>query len=186
MLLLSPRAVGKIAILRTAGMNQTSVRVLLIEDNPDYAELVQQWLTYASDDMNFALSWTDSLAGGLSRLAAGDVDTILLDLGLPDSNGMETYTAAKARAPSLPTIILSTADSESLAIEMVHHGAQDYLVKSNCTAEGLIKAIRFAIAAPRADKKDQRKRVSRSNPVPGCGQRQGWRGLYHGSLYLGG
>jgi Flp pilus assembly CpaE family ATPase len=127
-------------------MNKTSVRVLLIEDNPDYAELVQQWLASAGDDAKFDLSWTDTLAGGLNRIAQGDMDVILLDLGLPDSHGMETYAAVKARALGVPTIILSAADSESLAIEMVHHGAQDYLVKGSCTADALVRAVRFAIA----------------------------------------
>jgi Flp pilus assembly CpaE family ATPase len=126
-------------------MNADPIKILLIEDDPDYAELVQQWLADLGEEDKFVLSWADSLAGGLNRITAGDLDVILLDLGLPDSNGIETFSAVKTRAPGIPTIVLSAADSEALAIEMVQQGAQDYLVKSNCTPESLVKAVRFAI-----------------------------------------
>ena len=94
------------------------MNVLLIEDSPDYAELIQQWLSLAGEKVPFVLNWTDSLAAGVNRLAQGAVDVVLLDLGLPDSDGVETFLATRAQAPGIPVIILSAADSESLALQM--------------------------------------------------------------------
>ncbi len=126
-------------------MGKRILTVLLIEDSPQYAHLVQHWLSSAADGIEFQLNWTDTLAAGMSRLERGGVDVILLDLGLPDCNGIETYTQARARAPKTPILVLSSADSESLALQMIQEGAEDYLVKSSCDAEALIRAVRYAI-----------------------------------------
>jgi len=83
-------------------MNKKTLTVLLIEDNPEYAELVQGWLSARDrrrDDIAFTLNWTDSLVAGLNRLSQGDVDVILLSLALPDSSGLQTFTTTKAHAP---------------------------------------------------------------------------------------
>src|SRR5690349_20911677 len=110
-------------------MDRKTLNVLLIEDSPDYAGLVQHWLSSTGEDVAFVLNWTDTLAAGLDRLARGGVDVVLLDLGLPDSYGVETLLAMRAHAPAMPVIILSAADSESLALQMIQEGAEDYLVK---------------------------------------------------------
>jgi pilus assembly protein CpaE len=126
------------------------LNVLLIEDSPDYAELVQQWLSGESDQFGFALNWTDTLETGLNRLARGSVDVILLDLGLPDSEGVDTYLAIRACAPQTPVIILSAGDGESLALRMIQEGAEDYLVKSTCHADLLVRALRYAVVRRRS------------------------------------
>jgi pilus assembly protein CpaE len=129
-------------------MNKKSLTVLLIEDSPEYAELVQGWLSVRDrrkNDMAFALNWTDSLTAGLNRLAQGDVDVILLDLGLPDSNGLQTFTSVRAHAPEVPVILLSGLDSQSLALQVVQEGAQDYLVKSACNGDLLRQALQYAV-----------------------------------------
>ena len=69
-------------------------RVLLIEDDPNYVALVQQWLSHGTDSA-FVLDWASSLRTGLSHLHPGHVDVILLDLGLPDSGGLETFSKIK-------------------------------------------------------------------------------------------
>ena len=125
-------------------MVKKAITVLLIEDTTEYAELVQRWLSTKSDT-TFVLNWTDSLKAGVDRLARGGVDVILLDLGLPDSQGLGTFTTTKAHAGGIPIILLSGSDTESLALEMVREGAQDYIVKSSCTAEILAKAIQYAV-----------------------------------------
>src|SRR5689334_10572198 len=106
-------------------MDRKTLNVLLIEDNPDYAGLVQQWLSGMGEEVAFALNWTDTLTAGLDRLARGGVDVVLLDLGLPESDGVETFLTTRAHAPGIPVIILSAADSESLALQMIHEGAED-------------------------------------------------------------
>ena len=128
---------------------------MLIEDSSQYAHLVQHWLSDSVEGNGFLLNWTDSLAAGMSRLERGGVDVILLDLGLPDCNGMETYRQTRAQAPKTPILILSSADSESLALEMIQEGAEDYLLKSGCNAEALKRAVMYAIV----------RRKSQGNPA---------------------
>ncbi len=125
-------------------MEKTSLTVLLVEDSPDYAELIQDWLAAGSDEMSFVLNWTDTLSAGVKRLASGGVDVMLLDLGLPDSNGATTFAKIRAQAPDVPVIVLSAADSESLALQLIREGAEDYLVKDTCTSAALIRAVRYA------------------------------------------
>jgi CheY-like chemotaxis protein len=69
-------------------MTAQALKVLLIEDTAEFAELVHKWLS-PKGDIAFILSWSDSLMQGLNSLSEGNVDVILLDLGLPDSNGYE-------------------------------------------------------------------------------------------------
>jgi Flp pilus assembly CpaE family ATPase len=125
-------------------MQRKTLTVLLIEDNPDYADLVQTWLSPCAE-IEFVLNWTDSLGAGLNRLRQGGVDVILLDLGLPDSDGLETFTRTRAEAPDAPVIILSAGDSEALALRVIQEGAQDYLVKNTCNRDLLVRAVRYAL-----------------------------------------
>jgi Flp pilus assembly CpaE family ATPase len=125
-------------------MQTKTLKVLLIEDSPEYAELVQTWLS-PSGEIAFTLNWTDSLAAGLERLRQGGVDLILLDPGLPDSDGLETFLRIRTQAPGVPVIILSAGDSESLALQMIQKGAEDYLVKSTCNRELLVRALQYAL-----------------------------------------
>jgi Flp pilus assembly CpaE family ATPase len=122
-----------------------TLTVLLIEDSPQYAQLVQHWLAHVAGSAGFVLHWTDSLADGMSRLERGGVDVILLDLGLPDCSGMDTFKQTRSHAPRTPIVILSSADSEALALQMIQEGAEDYLVKSTCDAETLARAVRRAV-----------------------------------------
>jgi len=142
-------------------MQGKTLTVLLIEDNPDYADLVQTWLS-SGTEIAFALNWTDSLAARLNRLRRGGVDVILLDLGLPDSDGLETFTRTRAEAPDVPVIILSTGDSESLALRVIQEGAEDYLVKNTCNRELLVRAVRYALV--------RHKQAARSTTEPSLDQ----------------
>jgi pilus assembly protein CpaE len=124
-------------------MNKT-LTVLLIEDSPDYAALVQQWLSLKTDVV-FVLHWADSLQSGLNRLKQGGVDAILLDLGLPDSSGIETFAQTKRHAGGVPLILLTGDAGEQFALQLVQAGAQDYIVKGSCNAESLAKALQYAV-----------------------------------------
>jgi pilus assembly protein CpaE len=121
-----------------------TLTVLLIEDSADYAALVQQWLSLRTD-IDFVLHWTDSMEAGLNRLKQRGVDVILLDLGLPDSSGVETFTRTKLHAAGVPVILLTGDSSERLALELVQAGAQDYIVKGGCNGETLAKAVQYAV-----------------------------------------
>jgi Flp pilus assembly CpaE family ATPase len=130
-----------------SNVSKQTLRVLLIEDDPEYAELVRIWLA-PNENVAFVLHWADSLVEGLNTLSRGGVDVILLDLGLPDSHGYETFITAKTYTPSAPIIVLSGSDTESLAVRMVQEGAQDYIIKSACNPGMLSKALQFAAVRP--------------------------------------
>jgi Flp pilus assembly CpaE family ATPase len=126
-------------------MIKNQVTVLLIEDSPEYAELIRRWLS-PQDDMEFVIHRTDSLRTGLTRLEKGGIDAILLDLGLPDSRGTDTFTTAKLQAGDVPILILSESGTESVALQAIPQGAEDYyIMKSTCDGALLVKAVRHAV-----------------------------------------
>ena len=100
----------------------------LVEDNPGDARLIQEMLR-EPPVAPFRVDWASRLDEALARLERESFDVLLLDLGLPDSQGLATFQDVYARSPKIPIIICSGAADEELAVEAVAHGAQDYLVK---------------------------------------------------------
>jgi two-component system sensor histidine kinase UhpB len=131
-------------------MTGPCISVLIIEDNPGDARLVQEALKGTSDPA-YRVEWADSLSIGLSHLADGGIDVLLLDLGLSDSQGLAALSQVQALAPTVPVVVLSGADDEQLAVEAVREGAQDYLVKSHADRHLLTRSLRYAIARKDAD-----------------------------------
>ena len=125
-------------------MNIKPISVLLIEDNPDDAVLIQVSLTQAMK-VPCEVKQADRLSKGLEHLRKGGVDVVLLDLGLPDGQGISTFEKAHEQAPDVPLIVLTGHDNDDLAIEAVQKGAQDYLVKGRVDASLLGRSIRYAI-----------------------------------------
>ena len=103
-------------------MAGSSISVLLVEDNPIHARLLQGLL---SDQQNpaFAVEIADHLTAGLARLKAGSIDAVLLDLVLPDSQEIATFERVKEAVPELPVLVLTGLDDEALATEAVAAGA---------------------------------------------------------------
>ena len=138
-------------------MTEQAIRVLLVEDNPDVATTMQTLLVDASPvgedraegPAAFEVHWRDSLSSAIQRLAAGDIDVVLLDLSLPDSHGLDTFFKAHAASPHVPKIVLSVTDDDALAVTAVRAGAQDYLVKGQVTGTLLARAIRHAVERQR-------------------------------------
>ncbi len=130
-------------------MTGQSVNILIIEDNPGDARLVQEALNGTANPA-YRVEWADTLTTGLARLADGGIDAILLDLGLPDSQGPGALTLIGRLAPALPVVVLTGADDEQMAMEAVREGAQDYLVKSHADFHLLTHCIRYAIQRKRA------------------------------------
>jgi PAS domain S-box-containing protein len=125
--------------------------ILLIEDNPGDARLLQEYLSEPSF-VDFQLTHAASLREGMERLAAGGIDLVLLDLTLPDCTGLDTFKRTAAAAPETPIIVLSGQDDESLAMNTVHEGAQDYLVKGQgVDARIIARSMRYAIERKRAE-----------------------------------
>ena len=119
------------------------MRILLFEDNPADTRYIQEMLTEAGlTDLD--LRCVERLSAGLECLAEGEFDVILLDLGLPDSQGLDTFTRMYRQAPRLPIIVFSGLDDEEIAVNAVSSGAQDYMVKGQVSSNLLARAIRYA------------------------------------------
>ena len=125
-------------------MSQTRITVLLIEDDLGDAAYIQGLLNDTTQ-VSFEVVYADRLATGLAHLARTHVDIILLDLSLPDSHGLDTLLAAYAQASHIPIIILTGYDDAELAVQAIHCGAQDSLVKGDCDAKSLTRCIRYAV-----------------------------------------
>lgn len=131
-------------------MNDKPLKILLVEDNPGDVRLIREMLTEAGNDL-FELEYADRLITGLRCLAEGDIDVILLDLGLPDSQRFDTFARVHAQAPEVPIILLTALDDEVLAMKAVRQGAQDYLIKGEVDSDLLSRTIRYAIERKRTE-----------------------------------
>ncbi|HEY2929663.1 response regulator [Piscinibacter sp.] len=130
---------------------RTPIRVLLIEDNPADARLIEFMLAEAPG-LTFEFAWVDNLTAGVERLRARDTDVVLLDLGLPESTGLETLERLFAQNTRVPTlVVLSGLTDEGVAVRALQSGAQDYLVKGQVDSPLLVRAIRYAIGRSSAE-----------------------------------
>ncbi len=120
------------------------IRVLLIEDELDYARSLQERLAREAHQ-SAVVRPVGSLQEGLSVLAKGEADVVLLDLYLPESRGLETYERIVSQAPEIPVVILTAVDNDALALEAVRQGAQDFVVKGQVDGKLLFRIIRYAI-----------------------------------------
>jgi DNA-binding NtrC family response regulator len=141
-------------------MDSEGIKVLLIEDNPGDARLIQEMLAEPGE-ASFQVEYADRLSRGLEHLENGGVDVVLLDLSLPDGQGLDAFDKVQAQVPAVPVVVLTGFDDETLAVEAMHHGAQDYLVKGDVDSTVLYRAVRYSVERKRAveDAKRCSKRV---------------------------
>jgi Flp pilus assembly CpaE family ATPase len=123
-----------------------TIRVLLVEDDPDFSALVERWLAVDIAERKIVLIWLDTLRTATTRFLEGDIDVVLLDLNLSDSRGLETFEALASLNRDVPIIVLSSSESDALAVETVRRGAETYLVKGACTTDSLARALSYAVA----------------------------------------
>ena len=128
-----------------------SVHILLVEDDPDDVWVMRNLLGDRWDGP-FKLTHVELLSAGLERLREFPFDIILLDLSLPDSQGLETFFTMHAHAADVPIVVLSGYNDESTAVKAVQAGAQDYLVKGQVDDNLLVRSIRYAIERTRRHK----------------------------------
>jgi PAS domain S-box-containing protein len=119
-------------------------RLLLIEDNPGDARLLLEMFNEPGSHTT-ELTHLDCMRDAEEFLGQHAVDIILLDLGLHDAPGLAAVQRAHAAAPRVPLVVVSGVDDESLAVQALQEGAQDYLVKSQIETRGLQRALRYAI-----------------------------------------
>ncbi len=126
------------------------ISVLLIEDDPDYALLMNLYVNEACGDaLKYVLESAVSLADGLDLLARKEFDIVLLDLMLPDSQGLESLARLRARAPGIPVVVLTNLDPEATGLQAIGEGAQDFLIKSKVDPQQLRRTIGFALERSR-------------------------------------
>jgi diguanylate cyclase (GGDEF)-like protein/PAS domain S-box-containing protein len=118
--------------------------LLLVEDNPGDARLLREMLNEAGAHKT-EMTQAVSMGEAERHLTQELFDIVLLDLGLPDAQGLEAVRRARAVAPHVPLVVLTGLDDESLATLALQEGAQDYLIKGQIETRGLLRALRYAI-----------------------------------------
>lgn len=125
-------------------MGEVPIRVLLMEDNLIQRRLIEGLLAKLADGM-FALDCAEHLTAGMERLAIGGIDVVLLDLMLPDSEGLQTFLRVRRAANGVPIVVLTGIDDQVLALTALQEGAEDFLLKGQVDGEILGRSLRFAI-----------------------------------------
>ena len=126
-------------------MSKKSIKILLlVEDNPGDARLMREMFSEQGSH-NTEFTHVGCMSEAEKALSERAFDIILLDLGLPDSQGLGAVRRAHAAAPRIPLVVLTGLDDDSLAAQVLQEGAQDYLVKGQIDARGLLRALRYAV-----------------------------------------
>ena len=125
-------------------MSTKPYNILLVEDNAVDARVITEALAKGGEGA-FAIERAERLSEALEKLRTRPVDLVLLDFMLPDSEGLATFAAVHKEAPNVPVVALTGVSDESIAIEAVRQGAQDFLVKGQVQPKALHRALHYAI-----------------------------------------
>lgn len=128
------------------------MRILLVEDNSGDANLLRLMLK-ESGSLTLEVTHADRLSKGLAYVVDMPIDVVVLDLSLPDSQGVETLVRMHAAAEWVPIVVLTSVEDEALGLALVQAGAQDYLVKGQVTGPLLTRALRYAAERKRTEEK---------------------------------
>jgi DNA-binding NarL/FixJ family response regulator len=120
------------------------IAVLLIEDDPEYRRLVEHWLT-SSPEAEFGVRWAARLDDAWNRIAMADV--IVLDLGLPDAEGLDTLVAARELAGNAPIVVLTGSEDAEIGQRALRAGADGFVSKRRADPAILHAVLRRAITA---------------------------------------
>ena len=131
--------------------NDEPIGILLVEDNPGDARLVEVLLSDADLSGSFNIVHAATLGEALERLEESNSEVILLDLSLPDSSGLETVNRMRAAASEMPIVVLSGQDDEQIALQTLKNGAEDYLVKGRGDGELVARSVRYSIERKSAE-----------------------------------
>jgi two-component system, cell cycle response regulator len=129
-------------------MTPSKTKILLVEDNPGDARLLQE-VFKESTKMRFQCVLCQTLQEALENLAKDRPDVCLLDLGLPDAQGLEAVQHIHKEHPDMPIVVLTVLNDETLALESLRQGAQDYLVKGTIDSNLLWRSLRYAMERQR-------------------------------------
>lgn len=123
-------------------MGEKQLKILLIEDNPADVRLIKEYLN--ESDINYKLTITDRVSDALIKMRKQH-DIILTDLGLPDSNGLDSLKKLKETGTQVPIVILTGLDNKEYALISIQEGAQEYLSKNNLDSDSLSKSIKSRV-----------------------------------------
>ena len=140
-------------------MADKRISILLVEDNSGDRRLISEMLAEASTDeigVTFDMQYADRLQAAMEYLSQNRVEVILLDLGLPDSQGLETLKKTYAQVSETPIVVLTGLNDEMIGAQAVNEGAQDYLIKGQVDSNLLRRTIRYAIERKQAEEKERR------------------------------
>lgn len=129
-------------------IDRQKIQVLIIEDHPADQAILLDALSQQTDS-EFELFSAERLSCGIEALENQPMDLVILDLGLPDSQGIQTFTDLQKRFPNVPVLVLTGLNDENTGIEAMQHGAQDYLVKNQIQPLLLGRTVRYAIERQR-------------------------------------
>ncbi|MCK4250878.1 PAS domain S-box protein [candidate division WOR-3 bacterium] len=132
------------------GLSSSVSHILLVEDNPDDIRLIQ-WIISGIRNSQFKLECVNQLKKALKRLGKGGIDVILLDLGLPDSQGIDTLRSVYNKAPKVPIVVLTCLGDEKVSVQAIKEGAQDYLLKGQVDSNLLKRTLMYAIERKQAE-----------------------------------
>jgi signal transduction histidine kinase len=138
-------------------MTKTGFQILLVEDNTGDAVLLKGFL--AQSPIPFDVKHTMALGTAVEQLTQEQPDAVLLDLGLPDSQGLETLNRTKSQAPNTPVVVLTGLNDSETALKALQSGAQDYLVKGTIESGSLAQSLRYAIERQRLQAEIERVQV---------------------------
>ncbi len=142
---------------------ETDIRVLLVDDSASDVRLTRFALEQAQHP-TFHIDTADNLTTCLERLGAAQHDVVLLDLGLPESEGLDTLARVRAENAAIPIVVLTGLADEGMALTTLEHGAQDYLLKSELSAALMSRSIRYAMIRQQFQERvDQNRRLAEAN-----------------------
>ncbi len=119
------------------------MKILIVEDDPNDTLLIKR--TFARSPMaTFDATYSVSLRAAVEALQCNHYDLALVDMGLPEANGIDSFLQLRRHAKDLPIVVMTGQEDEELAVSLVQHGAQDYLVKGAFDDQLLIRCIRYA------------------------------------------
>ena len=130
--------------------DRSDLRVLLVEDSRADEHIVRLMLDEV-ESAPLTLSHVSTLAEARKSLRESQFECILLDLTLPDADRLEGLEQVRALAPDVPVVVLTGHDDEQLALDSLHEGAQDYLIKGQVDGSLLVRAIRYSVERQRAE-----------------------------------
>jgi DNA-binding response OmpR family regulator len=125
-------------------MSNKAVKILLVEDNSGDARSLREMFKRQTSQ-TIELTHVECMSDAEKHLAKHEFDIVLLDLGLPDAQGLGAVRRSRAAAPHVPLVVLTGLDDESLAAQVLQEGAQDHLIKGQIETRALLRTLRYAV-----------------------------------------